>query len=136
MAHGRRGRLVTHDKGMHRGIDLDPIDRQVIHAADTGEDLVPITSVEQLEELARATMETKAVFDALVRDMTQDQAAFVRYQRCDLGKTWRGVARACWEAWGHGFPDWQPPSNQIMGMALCERASAFTFREGANVDWN
>jgi hypothetical protein len=115
--------------------DEDPrvahADRQVIRSAATGEGLVPITSREQLLALARAAAATKAAFDDDFAGLTFAQAAFVRQLRCVDGYTWRAVAETCAIEWGG---DWG--SNQLAGMALCERAAALHGEDPNTEPWN
>jgi hypothetical protein len=106
-------------------------DREVLRAAATGEGLVPITSREQLDALARAAAATKASFDDDFAAMTAEQAAYVRRLRVDRGYTWRAVAETCAIEWGG---DWG--SNQLAGMALCERAAAMLGEDANTEPWN
>jgi len=69
--------------------------------------------------------------------MTKEQAEFVRKLRVDERYSWRAVARRCYG--NHRFRDWSkwdPPSNQIMGMALCERAAVMYGEDYEKEPWN
>jgi hypothetical protein len=106
-------------------------DRDVVRAAVTGEGLIPITSVEQLRELAAAAAAVKAAFDGDFAGLTREQADFVRDLRVGRRYTWRAVAETCAVEWSG---DWG--SNQLAGMALCERAARL-LGEDPDVDpWN
>jgi hypothetical protein len=115
--------------------DEDPrvthADREFIRSAATGEGLIPITSREQLLELARAAAATKAAFDDDFAGLTLDQARFVRRLRCVDCYSWRAVAETCALNWGG---DWG--SNQLAGMALCERAAALLSEDPNAEPWN
>lgn len=84
----------------------------------------------QLEAMARAAEATFDGFhDAVVAIMTPERAAFVRYLRVEKSYSWRAVADACFSEWEPELsPEvratWQPRSNQLMGMALCEVVAA------------
>ena len=56
--------------------------------------------------------------------MNQERAEQVRRLRVEKDNTWRGVAEECHKLWGEDAA-WSPPSNQIPGMFLCERATRF-----------
>ena len=68
------------------------------------------------------------------RIMIRRRAAYVRYLRCDLRSSWRMVAATCHHAWL--VSDWQPPSNQLMGMALCDAAAKFLNEDPRKEPWN
>ncbi len=105
-------------------------DREVLHAAATGEGLIPI-SVDELQELAAAARATMTHFENAFADMTQEQAAFVRNLRCVDDYTWRAVADTCSLEWSG---DWG--SNQLAGMALCEKAAAMHGEDYMKEPWN
>ena len=64
--------------------------------------------------------------------MTQDLANHIRDLRCVQGCTWRRVAELIYE---HIDGNWNPPSNQIVGMDLCEMAMMF-LNEEVEDGWN
>ena len=77
--------------------------------------------------LARAAERLHAEFLGLAtRLMTQERARQVRRLRQQLSYSWRAIASATYDEWGmRDLPDaWAPPSNQIMGMAICEAAAS------------
>jgi len=90
----------------------------------------------ELVDLGRKADERMKEFTELTESMTLAQAAQVRILRVDHHMTWRSVARACYlEKWPN-LCGWEPLSNQLMGMALCEKASSF-FRESyRDPPWN
>ena len=111
---------------------VDPADEEVLRSAQTGEGLIQLTP-EMFEELAKAAGAAKAAFDDELLDvMTKERALFVRKLRCDEGYSWRALARACHDAWG---ADWEPPSNQIMGISLCEAAARMLGEDPEKEPW-
>ncbi len=132
--------FVTNDSAVKNGGKLDPTDMAILEEAKAGGG-VPITSMEQLEDLARGLSETLDYFQAMVRaSMTTAQAKMVRKLRTDDRLSWRGVARRChslvlvglWRGWEL----WDPPSNQMMGIALCERAAQLLGENHEQPPWN
>ncbi len=90
---------------------------------------------DDLVEFARKADARMQEFTEIVGDMTLGQAAQVRIWRVYSHLTWRGLARAAYlEGWFQR--GWQPPSNQIMGMALADKAAQL-FNENFRVKpWN
>lgn len=86
---------------------------------------------DQLMELVRAAGETKAYFDNQFQGMTREQAEYVRHLRVEQGYTWRSVAATCALEWSG---DWG--SNQLAGMAICERAAGFWGEDYQDGVWN
>jgi hypothetical protein len=93
--------------------------------------MIPIENREQLEAIVEAVGAVKAEFDRRFGGLKPDQAAFVRQLRVDRGLSWRGVAWECAKAWGG---DWE--SNQLAGIALCERAAAMHDEDPNTDPWN
>ncbi len=104
----------------------------------TGDGLIEIKSVEQFKALAQAASDRFEGLGEIVKVMTHDQALFIRMLRVDKGYTWRAVAEACYEQnWeGYDREQWTPPSNQLMGMALCEKAAEFFGEHYKQPPWN
>lgn len=126
-------KFVTEDSSLpDKDAKIHPADAEVIASAKTGEGLIALTP-EMLEDLAQAARETWGEFGSFAATITSEQAAFVRKLRVDDGWTWRGVAQECHDAWNG---DWQPPSNQIMGMALCEVAAKHFGEDYMQDPWN
>ncbi len=112
---------------------FDPDDEAVLRVAATGEGAVELTP-DMLVELAQAAQMTFASFRDLAEQLvTPERAASVRALRVDQVYTWRAVARACFEAWGG---TWDPPSNQLMGMAICESAAKHFGEAYMEEPWN
>lgn len=91
---------------------------------------------DELVELGRKGNERLEEFTGLIGgSITLAQASQVRIWRVEHRMTWRSVARAAFnENWFNRA--WQPPSNQLMGIALCKKAAAF-FRENYRAEpWN
>ena len=88
---------------------------------------------EMAVELGEQVMERFEEFRLQQRlTMTLERAEFVRRLRCEHNYSWRALARACWTEWNG---DWTPPNNQIMGMALCERAAELFFEDYRQGEW-
>lgn len=155
MTDGERGEheeihFLTHDAiadpagnaGGRESTRLDPIDQVIYQQAVTGEGLIRIETREQLEALAQAAAATKQLFDDDVASIiTPERAREVRRLRVDEGYSWRAIAHACHDAWSSDLPEqvregWFPPSNQLMGMALCEAAARALGEESDQAPWN
>jgi hypothetical protein len=121
---------------------LDPVDQEIYRQSVTGEGLIKIESAEQLQALAELAMMAKTAFDEDVAAMlTPARAADVRRFRVDEGCSWRAVAHSCHDAWLAELPEeiregWFPPSNQLMGMALCEAAARHFGEDPEQPPWN
>lgn len=90
---------------------------------------------DELVELGRKADERMREFTKIVEGMALDQATQVRHWRVDEHMTWRRVARAAYvEGWFR--QSWGPPSNQLMGMALCEKAALFFTENFREAPWN
>jgi len=125
--------FVTGDKAMHQGAILSSTDKEILESVKTGEGLVTIESVEQLKEIAKAAGERFEEFKELCSPMTLAQAQAVRKLRVEHSFSWRAIAEACYKL---GWGKWSPPSNQIMGMAICERAAEFFGEDYDKEPWN
>jgi hypothetical protein len=123
--------ILSHETYEQR--KLDPTDEAVLHSAATGEGLVQLTP-EGLRQLVEAAERTVGYCQQIAAAaLTPERAAFVRQLRVVQEYSWRAVARACFDAW-HG--DWAPPSNQLMGMALCEEAAKHFHENYMDPPWN
>lgn len=129
----KKEKLRTLDRKMKKAkFKLDPVDKQVLESAKTGEGLVPITSVDQLKALAKRAGEVHDGFlEEAMGIMTRERAEFVRRLRVDEDYTWRAVARECSEAWGTNWG-----SNQLAGMALCDIAAKVFGEDYMEEPWN
>jgi len=125
--------FLTADRSIHRGQKLDPTDMEILNAVNSGNGLVTIKTIHQLEKLAKAANRAFTKSRKLVRRMTQEQATVIRKLRVDEGYSWRAIARACYDL---GWGEWEPPSNQIVGMAICERAAKFFDENYLEPPWN
>lgn len=105
-------------------------DLDIINAAVTGEGLVPLTP-DLARDLAQVALTTKDLFAAEFENMTREQAAFVRRLRVEGNYTWRAVAHTCALEWGG---DWG--SNQLAGIAICQRAARFFSEHYMQPPWN
>lgn len=96
---------------------------------------IPLT-YDQLVEFATKADERHKEFTQLAQGMTPKQAAVVRKVRVERRMTWRAVARTFHKLGWRNLRGWDPPSNQLMGMALCKHAAEF-FQESFNEPpWN
>ena len=122
--------IVSNDKGTKKLADGD---KQLIKEAEAGEG-IRITSMEQLMEMAKAA---KATFDSFSSDVKQimnpERATEIRKMRVDDGYSWRAVAQECYDK---KYGEWQPSSNQLMGMALCEEAAKHFSEDYMKTPWN
>jgi hypothetical protein len=157
--------FVTDDSYLRPGGNIDPDDQRVLDQAGADGDLVVMSSQEALEqmskelaaeekpapkgekppigvpldaktmaELGHAATKRMAVFSAQIElSMTQPRAAFVRRLRCGERAAWRKVARQYYLLYGG---DWEPQSNQIAGMALCQAAASFFGESPREAPWN
>ena len=125
--------FVTEDKAIHQGAILSSTDKEILESVKTGEGMITIESVEQLQEMAKQAAERFAEFKELCSPMTLEQAKIARKLRVEMGFSWRAVAEACYKL---GWGKWSPPSNQIMGMALCERAAELFGEDYRKEPWN
>ena len=95
---------------------------------------IPLT-FEGLVKLGQMADQRMDEFTGLVKGMTLGQAAQVRQWRVDGRMTWRRVARAAHlEGWFNR--GWGPPPNQLMGMALCDRAAHLFNEKFREAPWN
>jgi hypothetical protein len=96
---------------------------------------VPLT-YDQLLEFATKADDRLKEFTQLAQGMTLKQAAVVRKVRVDRRMTWRAVARTFHKLGWPNLRGWDPPSNQLMGMALCEKAAQFFQECYREPPWN
>ncbi len=90
---------------------------------------------DDLVAFGRKADERMQEFTVVVGGMTLGQATQVRIWRVDHRMTWRRVARAAYlEGWFHRR--WEPPSNQLMGMALVEKAAQLFGENFREEPWN
>ncbi len=97
--------------------------------------LVSLTP-EQLSELARQGGKTLALFRTMAIDMQLDEARKIREWRIFDRMSWRAIARGAFEEGFLRSQVWQPASNQIMGMVLCERAAKMLGENYYEGPWN
>jgi len=95
-----------------------------------------ITSVDQLKRLGEMAVKRKEGFDsAIAAKMNFKRAVRIRQLRVELNCTWRSVAAHSHEDWGEDAC-WDPESNQLAGMSLCEYAAKFLGEDAKNEPWN
>lgn len=96
-----------------------------------------ITSTSQFMGMTKAAWKRHEKFYRMVKKrMTPEQAALVRTARVGWGSTWRSVARFCWEQNWRMWRSWHPVSNQIIGMAICQRAAEIAGEDFMKPPWN
>ena len=90
-----------------------------------------------LEKLGKMATKTKKRFDdSIEKLMTKERATRIRELRIgDRICSWRRIAEICYEEWGKDA-DWNPPSNQLAGMALCEFAARLFNENYMGEPWN
>lgn len=100
----------------------------------TSSGYVAIDSLAQLQELAAAAAHAQRTY-CLVFGMTlsDGQLAQVRELRLQRRRSWRQIAQRCHERWHLGL--WDPPSNQIAGMALCQVAAEYFGEDPDGPPW-
>lgn len=125
--------FLTFDRSIKRGGKLAKADEDIRESIVKGEGLITIESKEQLEEMIKAAGETFEEFRKLCKSMNKRRARIVRHLRVDKNYSWRAVAGACYN---FGWGKWLPPSNQLMGMALCERAAQLFNENYMEAPWN
>ena len=157
--------FVTDDSFLRPGANLDPDDQRVLDDAAADGDLKVVSSTEALEliekekddpppkatdekkkpigiplepgdieELGHAAAQRMAVFSAQIAlGMTAGRARYVRRLRCDQRASWRKVARQFYLLYGG---DWEPMSNQLAGMALCQAAAGHFGESPREAPWN
>lgn len=97
---------------------------------------IEIKTPEMFEAFAKAAQTARGLFDNSVESMTLAQAKFVRKLRVEDGCTWRAVAGICNDQKWENLGDWYPDGNQLMGMALCEKAASFFGEKYMEEPWN
>ncbi len=126
--------FVTEDRAIREGGKLDAADYAVMASAVHGEGTREVS----LGEISEMAEQGKKVFDDLrdlaQRRMKRRQARYVRYLRLD-GHSWRSIARLCHNR-GWDWVSWAPPSNQVAGMVLCERAAELHGENYRKEPWN
>jgi hypothetical protein len=112
----------------------DPAKFKEFHKKAEHDAGIPLT-FEQLVDLQRQGRETMGEFTALVKDMTREQALAIRHWRIDQRMSWRRLARECYLE-RYFKRGWGPPENQLMGMALCEKAASLCGENYQEPPWN
>ena len=120
---------------------LHPVDVQVLKEAQAGEGVA--LTAENIQRLAKAAKETHDTFTATATAMVDQLpglAERVRKARVNDGVSWRGVAQEIYDLVSTTIDPalipWSPPSNQLMGMALCEAAAKKLGEDYMKEPWN
>lgn len=104
---------------------LSPTDKALLESARNPkpEGTIPIDTPEKFIELAKQAQETFAKFKTNIRNKMTVRRAEKVYDYYVVQKySWRLLAMATWAEWMDDA-NWNPPDNQLAGMALCEIAS-------------
>lgn len=126
--------LVTEDRAIRERGKLDIGDYSVMATTAHGEGAKTL-SLNDLREMARQANETHRHFLDLVRGgMKKRHARYIRQLRL-ANHSWRLIARYCYNR-GWEWARWEPPSNQLAGMALCERAAELHGENYREEPWN
>lgn len=131
-------KVITNDKALQKGEGpTTAADEALLKVAKTGEGCIPL-DMEMLKKLAESANKKHLSFQDQTKElMTPELAALIRKIRVDEGYTWRAVASYIHDHLSSGQEElWEPPSNQIMGMALCEYAAAHFGKDYMEGDWN
>jgi len=129
-----RATLVTDDRAIREGGKLDVADYSVMAMAAHGEGAKTL-SLNEFRDLTRQAGEVHSHLADMVQEgMKKRHARYVRKLRL-ANYSWRSIARICcgrgWE-WAR----WEPPNNQLAGMALCERAAELHSENYREEPWN
>lgn len=81
------------------------------------------------------TLDTIRDFPLIRARMTHARASHIRHLRVDESYSWRIVAAECHERWGNES-SWEPASNQLAGMELCEAAAEYFDEHFLASPWN
>gem|GEM_PF-60879 len=87
------------------------------------------------DQTVQETLERVRDFPLIRARMTLRRAALIRKWRVDEGYSWRTVAAECYEHWADDAC-WDPPSNQLAGMELCETAAELVGEHFLAPPWN
>jgi len=97
---------------------------------------LPQETLKELNEwidVEERTIERFEEFKEFCRSMETWQARIIRVLRVEEKRNWRAIAKYCYKL---GWGKWIPPSNQIMGYALCERAAQLLGENYEEEPWN
>lgn len=87
------------------------------------------------EEEAKAALDTIKDFPLIRARMTRARAVHVRHLRIDESASWRVVAAECHESWANDAA-WEPATNVLAGMELCEAAAEYFGEQFLQAPWN
>ena len=126
--------LVTSDRAIIERGKLDAADYSVMASTAHGEGK-RVLAPHDLQELAMKAGDVHGEFLDMVRGgMKKRHARYVRQLRL-ANHSWRSVAHLCYDR-GWEWGRWEPPSNQLAGMALCERAAELHGENYREEPWN
>lgn len=101
--------------------------------------LITLTK-EKFEEMSETAYSNTVGFRLMFIGMGLAQAQQIRNWRVEGRYSWRAIARAAFtRVMSGGWQNlrmWQPPSNQIAGMCLCERAAQIVGEHHRRDPWN
>ncbi len=126
--------LVTDDRAIREGGKLDAADYSLLASVAHGEGTKPVTPGDLSEMAEQGSKVFDDLRDMARRHMKMRHARYIRYLRLD-GHSWRSIAHLCYNRrWD--WVSWAPPSNQIAGMTLCERAAQLHGENYREKPWN
>lgn len=136
--------LVSDDKNLAKPVadKLGEGDKALLKEIEKGvlaKGAYAIKTTDELMAMCRAAGARKKGFNKLCERIIdgESKAKMIKMLRCEEGGTWRWVAERAYELLlGEAEPEWYPPSNQLMGMALCERAAAILGEDPNVYPWN
>jgi len=132
--HGDGAVLVTDDRAIIEGGTLDVADYSVMATTAHGEGSKAL-SLNELLEMTRQAAEAHSLLMDMVRGgMKKRHARYIRELRLQ-NHSWRSIAQLCYNR-GWEWARWAPPNNQIVGMALCERAADLHGENYMEEPWN
>src|SRR5262245_36737601 len=110
---------------------LSSVDQKLVDASysDSMEGMVNL-SADDVMKMAQQAREKYDMYSLMIlKIMDKKRAKEVYDFRVTQRYTWRLLAVACWSKWEEAAHIWQPPTNQLAGMALCEVASQILQKE-------
>ena len=121
---GKKVKVITMVEALDRMQKKEPAKFEEFHKQMNLEHGIVMT-LPQLYEFASKANETKSQFDQIANLLNITAAQAIRKWRVDEHLTWRGIARRT-----------SGVSNQLLGMAFCERAALMCNEDYLKEPWN
>lgn len=119
--------MISMDMRLRDG-KLHDVDREIFEQLRAGEGLIELKET----KIGKQLLAGDQVVEVKEQTLSENQCLFVRFWRVVEQGTWRYVAAQAHKKWG----DWSPPSNQIVGMELCEAAAKHFGEDYMQPPWN